>query len=188
MKILSSDINSESKREGLKYITTMVFEIIKQNEGVTYQYICENISLKNKKTLHRRIYDVLNVMKAVQIIEKKNKKYFLNSNSETISKKKEEINKLKDMKEILTWLVNKNKNNDNTLKDKLYLPFMIIKTNQNAIIHCNTNEERSIFTFESTAEIELIEDLEILKEIFYAEKNLNNDSKFQNEKNFPFYF
>ena len=92
------------------------------------------------------------------------------------------------MKEILTWLVNKNKNNDNTLKDKLYLPFMIIKTNQNAIIHCNTNEERSIFTFESTAEIELIEDLEILKEIFYAEKNLNNDSKFQNEKNFPFYF
>ncbi|EQB61989.1 transcription factor of the e2f dp family (dimerization partner) [Vairimorpha apis BRL 01] len=163
MKILSSDINSESKREGLKYITTMVFEIIKQNEGVTYQYICENISLKNKKTLHRRIYDVLNVMKA-------------------------EINKLKDMKEILTWLVNKNKNNDNTLKDKLYLPFMIIKTNQNAIIHCNTNEERSIFTFESTAEIELIEDLEILKEIFYAEKNLNNDSKFQNEKNFPFYF
>ena len=90
MKILSSDINSESKREGLKYITTMVFEIIKQNEGVTYQYICENISLKNKKTLHRRIYDVLNVMKAVQIIEKKNKKYFLNSNSETISKKKEE--------------------------------------------------------------------------------------------------
>lgn len=186
MKILSSDINSETKREGLKYITTMAFEIIKQNDGVTYQYICDNIPLTNKKTLHRRIYDVLNVMKAVQIIEKKNKKYYYCSNSETLSKKKEEINKLKDMKEVLNWLVHKNKNRDSTFKDKLYLPFMIIKTNQNAVIHCNTNEERSFFTFESSAEIKLVEDLEILKEIFVAENNLYNP--FQNDKNFPFYF
>ncbi|EEQ82450.1 hypothetical protein NCER_100843 [Vairimorpha ceranae BRL01] len=172
MKSLYSDINSDNKKDGMKYITSSVYNIIKNNDGVTYAYICENIQMTSKKTLYRRIYDVLNVMKAVQIIDKKNKKYFMTNSKESINKKKEEICKLQDMKNVFEYLVHKNSNIDNSDKDKLYLPFMIIKTSQDSVIHCDTNEERSFFSFKSSKEIELVEDLEILKELYQAENNV----------------
>ncbi|WUR03379.1 transcription factor DP1 (TFDP1) [Vairimorpha necatrix] len=177
MKNLYSDIHSENKKDGMKYITNEVYNIIKSNDGVTYTHICENIQLPNKKTLHRRIYDVLNVMKAVQIVDKKNKKFYLTNNQDSINKKKEDLSKLQDMKNIFEYLVNKNRKDDGS--DKLYLPFMIIKTKQDSNVHCDTNEERSFFTFKSSHEIELVEDLEILKELYFIDnsKSIGNNSK-----------
>jgi hypothetical protein len=174
MKNLYSDNNqSENRKDGMKYITSSVYNIIKTGDGVTYNYICENIPLENKKTLHRRIYDVLNVMKAVQMIDKKGKKYFMNNNQESINKKKEEIAKLQDMKSVFEYLVIRNSQAQDEHKDKLFLPFMIIKTQTNSVIHCDTNEERSFFTFKSSEEIELVEDLDILKELYITENKVS---------------
>lgn len=173
MKNIYSDNQSESKKDGMKYITSSVYNIIKNGNGVTYNNICDNIKLDSKKTLHRRIYDVLNVMKAVQIIDKKAKKYYMNNNQESITKKKEEIAKLNDMKNVFEYLVVRNSQIDDVNKDKLYLPFMIIKTNPDSVIHCDTNEERSFFTFKSSEEIELVEDLDVLKELYLKENKVN---------------
>ncbi|KAK6089634.1 hypothetical protein P3W45_001400 [Vairimorpha bombi] len=143
MKNLYSDNNqSENRKDGMKYITSSVYNIIKTGDGVTYNYICENIPLENKKTLHRRIYDVLNVMKA-------------------------------DMKSVFEYLVIRNSQAQDEHKDKLFLPFMIIKTQTNSVIHCDTNEERSFFTFKSSEEIELVEDLDILKELYITENKVS---------------
>lgn len=187
-----SDNISENKKEGLKFIASSVYKLIKQENGCTYSFICENISLPNRRTLHRRIYDVLNVMKAVNLIDKKDKKYYLVNSQETINRKKEELAKLQDMKTVFQYLVEKNKKNyeNNKNSDKLFLPFMIIKTDPKAVINCDTNEERTFFTFKSSEEIELAEDLDVLKELYLNDNKIHikKNNKFDPENLFGPYF
>ncbi|EOB15196.1 Transcription factor dpl-1 [Nosema bombycis CQ1] len=177
MKGEHSENISENKKEGLKYIASAVYKLIKEENGCTYSYICDNIPLPNRRTLHRRIYDVLNVMKAVNLIDSKNKKYFLINSQESINRKREELNKLQDMKTVFEFIVKKNSKDKNDNEDKLFLPFMIIKTEPKAAITCDTNEERSFFTFKSSEKIELVEDLDVLKELYLNENKIQIKKK-----------
>lgn len=167
MKCPNSEMNgSESKKEGLKYITQAVFQLLKENRTCTYSFICKNIIFSNVETLNRRIYDVLNVMKAVKLIDKRGKRYFLVNNLEDVNRKKEEVKKLMEMKKVFEFIVDRNSNAKDVHFERLYLPFMVISTSKKADIHCETNEERTFFTFKSNKPLKVNEDLDILREIY----------------------
>lgn len=167
MKCPNSEIaSSENKKEGLKYIAQAVFQLLKENKTCTYSFICKNIVFSNVETLHRRIYDVLNVMKAVGLIDKRGKKYFVVNTQDDINRKKEEVKKLTEMKRVFEFIVNRNSDAKDVHFDRLYLPFMVVSTSRKADIHCETNEERTFFTFKSNKPLKVNEDLDILREIY----------------------
>lgn len=159
--LLSSDI----KREGMKYITQMVYSILRDSKECTYQEICRKIAAQNSETANRRVYDVLNVMRAVNIVGKKNKTYFLVDGTDDIRAKRNEKKKLVDMKETFIFITSRNELLANIHSEKLYLPFMVISADKKSEIHCDTNEERSFFNFKSNKPLKVMEDLDVLKEI-----------------------
>ncbi|KAM0671656.1 putative E2F transcription factor [Ordospora colligata] len=179
MKCPNSEMDgSENRREGLKYITQAVFQLLKENKACTYQFICKNIVFPNTETLNRRIYDVLNVMKAVGLIDKKGKKYFLVGTEDDTTKKLEEIKKLKEMKKVFKFIVDRNSSSEDTHLERLYLPFMVISTSKKAEIHCETNEERSFFVFKSSKPLKVNEDLDVLSEIYENKHSIEKISDF----------
>jgi hypothetical protein len=165
MDLNSEILNSESKKEGMKFITQAVYSILKEKKDCTYQFICSSVSTSNSETANRRIYDVLNVMRAVNVVGKKNKIFFLIDNSDDIKNKLNEMKKLADMKETFQYITTRNDLLGNSVSERLYLPFMIISTDKKSEIHCDTNEERSFFNFKSNKPLVVLEDLKILREI-----------------------
>ncbi|ADM11625.1 putative E2F/DP transcription factor [Encephalitozoon intestinalis ATCC 50506] len=157
---------SENKREGLKYITQAVFQLLRENRACTYSFICKNIAFPNAETLNRRIYDVLNVMKAVGLVSKKGKRYFIVDHENDANRRREEAKKLMEMKKVFKFIVNRNSSREDTHLERLYLPFMVVSTNKKADIHCETNEERNFFVFKSSKPLKVNEDLDILREIY----------------------
>jgi len=165
MDLNSELLTSEAKKEGMKFITQSVFSILKEHKECTYQFLCTSISTQNIETTNRRIYDVLNVMRAVNVIGKRNKVYFLADDTDDIAKKINEKKKLLDMKETFQYITTRNELLSNIHSERLYLPFMIISTDKKSEIHCDTNEERSFFNFKSNRPLRVIEDLGVLREI-----------------------
>jgi hypothetical protein len=178
MKGPNSEItSSENKREGLKYITQAVFQLLQENKTCTYPFICKNVAFPNVETLNRRIYDVLNVMKAVKLIDKKGKRYFLINSQEDVGRKREEMKKLMEMKKVFEFIVNRNSSSRDAHLERLYLPFMVISTGKSAEIHCETNEERTFFFFRSSKPLKVNEDLDVLREIYgrtFSEEKMEN--------------
>lgn len=176
MVALDSDfLTSENKKEGIKSITQEVYAIFKENKSCTYHSICNSISIPTTETVRRRIYDVLNVMRAVKLINKQKKTYYLVSNTYSMTKKKAEITKLTDMVDSFKFITTCNKlaAYDESVP-KLFLPFMIISTDKKSEIHCDTNNDKSYFNFTSNKPITVTEDLGVLKEL---KKQSNTDSK-----------
>lgn len=161
-ELLTSESN---KKEGIKSITQSVYAIIKENKECTYQYICSSISAANCETANRRIYDVLNVMRAVNIIGKRKKIYHFIDNVDDIKRKVADKKKLQEMKESFQYITTRNALLYNENEEKLYPPFMIISTDKKSEIHCDTNEERSFFNFKSSKPLKIIDDIGVLKEI-----------------------
>lgn len=183
MDSLTSDMmTSDHKKEGLKQIAQTVYSILRENQECTYQYICQSISASNSETVHRRIYDVLNVMRAVNLIGKRDKVYYIIDTVDDVKKKRNEAKKLSEMKETFKYITTRNQLLSNTHSEKLYLPFMIISTDKKSEIQCDTNEERSFFIFKSNRPLKVIEDLGILKDILEQSKE---DAK-QQSKNLMF--
>ena len=72
---------SKTQILSLKKISKRVMEIIKEEGPTTYKYISKKIveeldhlNKKDEKNLKRRIYDSLNVMKSLKVIERDKKK------------------------------------------------------------------------------------------------------------------
>lgn len=159
--------SESSRKEGLKYISQAVYAIIKEHKECTYQFICQRITAHNTETANRRIYDVLNVMRAVKVIGKRGKTYYLIDNSDDIRRKRAERNKLRDMKETFLYITARNElmGNAEREEEKLYLPFIVVSTDDKADLHCDTNDEHTYFNFKSNRPLKVYEDLAILKEI-----------------------
>ncbi|KAI5169860.1 hypothetical protein PAEPH01_1051 [Pancytospora epiphaga] len=166
---IGSDLltSESSKKEGLKYIAQTVYAILREQKECTYQFICQNVTVQNTETANRRIYDVLNVMRAVKVIGKKGKIYYLINNNDDIRRKRAERNKLKDMKETFLYIIARNElmGNSEREEEKLYLPFIVVSTDDKADLHCDTNDNHTYFNFKSNRPLKVYEDLAILKEI-----------------------
>lgn len=189
-EMLSDCLTSETRREGLKEISVSIHNLLMLHKEMTYADILENIVSHNTNTLKRRVYDVLSVMRALNLVTR-NKKTFsllgrnlLLEKKLVIQEKKKQLDNLKLLKEAFEYLVKKNIRREiKPTEDKYFLPFMIVVVEKNSEAHCETNEERTCFKFKSKRPMKLIEDLEILKEMYklYKKGADPHDADFQME-------
>ena len=186
-ELLSDALTSETRREGLKQISVSIHNLLLLNVNMTYQQLIDNIHSTNTNTLRRRVYDVLSVMKALNMVTKDKKNYRLIARNILCEKrilvdeKKKQLNQLTLMKESFEHITLRNNYRIHKPGNmKFYLPFMIVSIEKNSDVHCETNEERTFFKFRSNRPIKLVEDLEILREIYrHSDKKLKkreNDS------------
>lgn len=172
-EMLSDCLTSETRREGLKQISISIHNLLLNNKGMTYKEILSNIVSSNTNTLRRRVYDVLSVMRALNMVIKERKSYNLIKRNPICEKriileeKRKQFDDLNRLKDVFEHIVKRNAYRTYKLSyDKYFLPFMIVTIEKNSNVHCETNEERTFFKFKSNKPIKLIEDIEILKEIY----------------------
>eukprot|EP00866_Antonospora_locustae_P002538 jgi/Antlo1/2538/1049 len=170
----------EARRCGLKTITRMIYEVIKREKRCTYNAICSQLRLLSEKTTRRRIYDVLNIMRSLNMVSKCRRMYFLVTKEsldlQSIYRKKlDEIEKIREIRDVFGRLVDRNELTKTYDADILHLPFVIIATDKSAEVHIETNEDRTFFSFRCTRELRIIEDIEIIKALFksYGHKKEN---------------
>ncbi|ORD98052.1 TFDP [Hepatospora eriocheir] len=162
---LKSETNSEAKKEGIKYITESVLSFLREKKTATYQEIVVAIDARNNNTKIRRIYDVLNVLRAVNVIGKHDKSYYMISASIDLTKKKQEMEKLRDMRDAFVYIIDRNRLKHSPQSQRLYLPFMVVYTEKQSEIHCYTDGSREYFNFTSDRPLRTICDLDIINKI-----------------------
>lgn len=172
-EMLSDCLTSETRREGLKEISVSIHNLLMVNKNMTYRELLDGTVSSNINTLRRRVYDVLSVMRALKMIVKNKKSYSLiekNTLCEKrmiISEKRKKLEELKHLQEVFEFIVKKNiYRNFEIPEEKYFIPFMVVVIEKHSNAHCETNEERTCFKFRSNKPIKLIDDLEILKELY----------------------
>lgn len=171
--MLSSNLSSKnmsSSKEGLKSITTQIHTQFIEHRSVSYTTLLKTVISRNPNTLKRRVYDVLSVLRALNIIEKKNREYHLTekencSVKNRIKAKQKELEKLNECKAGLMYMIERNKRKGFDF-DRLYTPFVVVSTGKHVTVNCEINEERDFFKIISEQPIEIMDDLGVIKELF----------------------
>ncbi|EPR78888.1 transcription factor E2F [Spraguea lophii 42_110] len=161
---LSENLLSDNRRDGLKKISSSVYNLLREHGSCTYKFLCSKVNNKNSNTLRRRIYDVLSVMRALNMVVKDGKEYRLQNLKDEIKEKKKVLEDLKCIKQGIECLIEKNRNMHIEEHEKFRFPFFLIAVDKSTDVHCETNDERTFFKFRATSKIKLVEDVEILKE------------------------
>jgi len=137
----------------------------------------------DSKNIRRRVYDALNVLMAMKIIEKEKKEIRwkglpttdvrrelegLQSDKmqrlERIQKKKEYLQELDTQKLLYKNLIERNSRKLIPQTDeRVFLPFIIIHTRKQTTIECEMSEDRSEYFFDFSHPFSIHDDNEILK-------------------------
>ncbi|KAF7287076.1 hypothetical protein GWI33_002458 [Rhynchophorus ferrugineus] len=142
----------------------------------------------DQKNIRRRVYDALNVLMAMNIISKEKKEIRwiglpTNSLQECQQLEKEVRKKITSIKEkqkqfyeliisqiAFKSLAQRNKETEEKLGSPgpnccIQLPFIVINTNKKTVINCSISNDKSDYLLEFSDKFEMIDDLEILKQI-----------------------
>ena len=149
----------------------------------------------DQKNIRRRVYDALNVLMAMNIIQKDKKdiKWIgLPTNArhelETFSNEKiERLERIKrkqgNLEELLSQqscyknLVERNSRSEfSSIDSKIHLPFIIVNTRSSTVIECEVADDRSAYFFNFSQPFEIHDDSEILRRILLTPNNNNNNS------------
>lgn len=178
----------ESKGTGLKNITMMIYEILKEEKKCTYQTILRHINLGNEKTGKRRIYDALNIMRSLNMVVKSKRMYILMTKESfdlqsVLKKKEDELKRLREIKEALIKLKDINETCTKTDDQKLYMPFVVITADKYAQLYIDTNEEKSFFNLKCDKPLETIGDLEVVRLLFDVNEIIDIEPKIMHNNN-----
>jgi len=187
--------NSKSKgNKGLRHFSKKVCDKVKAKKTTTYNEVADELVKEltqaselsggrvDSKNIRRRVYDALNVLMAMNIIEKEKKeirwrglpttdvKRELESlqqekqqRIERIQKKKEYLFELDTQKLLYKNLIERNCRSQQTDDDRIYLPFIIIHTKKQTTIECEMSEDRTEYFFDFSLPFSIHDDNEILK-------------------------
>lgn len=169
-----------SMKEGLRSITTQVNQTMNRERRLTYENILKSVSAQNSNTLKRRVYDVLSVMRALNLIEKGGKQYVLVDQRKNINRrlniKKKELNELTALTMGLKDLIDKNKRKMYDI-DKLYMPFIVVYTDKSTKVDCEITEEGDFFKIISREKIEVLNDLDVVKNLYLENQEISSIEK-----------
>ena len=147
----------------------------------------ESDAKDDEKNIRRRVYDALNVLLAMDMIAKDKKEIRwigLPNNTavglESIRAKKEEKQqelerKQQQYKELCLQktayerIIARNQENPTAVPEhkRIYMPFIVVKTNKNNNIDCEVTEDYHEIFFNFTSNFEILNDMEILKKMGY---------------------
>eukprot|EP01133_Synstelium_polycarpum_P010855 gene10855-12645_t len=195
----------EDKSKGLRYLSIKVCQKVQSKKNTSYvevsnelleEFIQENVKnganvtdLKTN-TMKRRIYDVLNVFQAMNIISKDKQKISwiglpnaLPSSNGPVSldRQKSEIKsriraKKAAYKELLyqekvyQTLIDRNTKlveNNEMENDRIHLPFIVVNTKNTTVINCEVEGDRSRYFFNFSQPFELHEDNDLVKRLTF---------------------
>ncbi|MFH4973472.1 hypothetical protein AB6A40_000181 [Gnathostoma spinigerum] len=199
---------SADKSKGLRHFSTKVCEKVKEKGQTNYNEVADELvaeyfdSLSNPpgdtekqqydmKNIRRRVYDALNVLMAMNIIEKEKKEIRwvgLPTSSlqecrrleEEKAKRQERIQqKMEQLQELIIQLVayksliEKNRERERTQgrpmeNTVIYLPYIVINTEKSTMIDCAISHDKSEYLFNFDNPFEIHDDIEILKRLGLA--------------------
>jgi hypothetical protein len=178
---------------GLKDISKKVVEIIRNSESTTYKEIADEIVkhviVKNEndgKNIRRRIYDALNVLKAIKLFtvneakriiyckgtdEGENEKIYKDIEDQKIilGKKNEEYHDLMNQKDIFNNMIDWNKKTDcESGQEKLKIPFLVVSYLKSPIsnVIITSNEQKSKVHIANELPLNIDGDFDILKRLY----------------------
>jgi len=170
--------------KGLRHFSKKVCEKVERKGKTTYNEVADELvteltqgteaSAVDSKNIRRRVYDALNVLMAMDIIEKDKKdiqwkglpqvvqqeRNTLQSDfkeiEERLEKKKEQLAELESQRELYKKLILKNQARENfaaensvpEMTEKLFLPFIIVQTKKETIINCEMSPDRDEYFFD----------------------------------------
>ncbi|XP_003382748.1 PREDICTED: transcription factor Dp-2-like [Amphimedon queenslandica] len=193
---------SEKQSKGLRHFSQLVCEKVREKGRTTYNEVADELVKEfgeaerrsgqdgqiDQKNIRRRVYDALNVLMAMNIINKEKKDIHwiglptnsvqecehiqmeLSQQEERISKKTSELHDL--VLQILTLknLIKRNRDKaaageSPSQNSAIGLPFILVNTNKNTTIDCSISSDKSeyVFTFDNT--FELHQDVDILNKM-----------------------
>eukprot|EP01080_Neovahlkampfia_damariscottae_P000347 gene347-6761_t len=201
------------KDKGLRFYSQKVCEKVQQCGVTSYSEVAndlveesklENEEEHDEKNIRRRIYDALNVLMALDIIKKDQKKIIwigVPTNSqlppdsenlynqkkilkESIQKKREYLESLRGEEKILDKFQKRNESffyKNCPQESKLKVPFLIVNTDKETKIDCEMNPEETSVYMKFSSSFQLHDYQEILKKIdeeisVDGESNLDSQS------------
>ncbi|KAM3728758.1 Transcription factor [Dirofilaria immitis] len=199
---------STDKSKGLRHFSTKVCEKVKEKGHTNYNEVADELVSEyfdsadvqptdtekqqyDMKNIRRRVYDALNVLMAMNIIEKEKKEIRwvgLPTSSvqecrkleEEKAKRQERIRHKSDqLQELIIQLVayktlvEKNRelerDNGRPREDSiLYLPFIIVNTAKKTFIDCAISHDKTEYLFNFDQPFEIHDDIEVLKRLGLA--------------------
>ena len=123
----------KKEQKTLKQLSSEVKSIVYLMKNCTYKQVADNIvgnqPLDNEKNVRRRVYDAINVLTSVGILEKNGKQiYYIQKNEEVhknIQQKKEALEKIVKKYENLKRIIERNKEKPN-YREAIQIPFFIV--------------------------------------------------------------
>lgn len=192
-----SEVNPKNQK-GLRHFSMKVCEKVKEKGTTTYNEVADELVREfallkdldpdssgksyDEKNIRRRVYDALNVLMAMDIVQKAKKEIIwkgLPSNAaqdlerlerekisriNSIAKKKKQLEDLLMQQIAFRNLINRNeKRLDTPLDQRIPLPFIVVNTSQETVVKCEMGEDRTDIFFSFTKPFEINDDNEILK-------------------------
>jgi predicted transcriptional regulator len=196
---------SNDKSRGLRHFSTKVCEKVKEKGRTNYNEVADELVAEyfdslatppqsvekqqyDMKNIRRRVYDALNVLMAMNIIEKEKKEIRwvgLPTSShqecrryeeekiqrqESIRKKTEQLQELVIQLVAYRTLVQRNRDNERIHgrpadSKIIYLPFIVINTSRETVVDCSIASDKTEFLFHFDQPFEIHDDIEILKRL-----------------------
>jgi len=210
--------NSKSKgNKGLRHFSMKVCDKVKAKKTTTYNEVADELVKEltqsselsggrvDSKNIRRRVYDALNVLMAMNIIEKEKKEIRWRGlpttdvkreletlqqdkqqRMERIQKKREYLYERDTQKLLYKNLIERNCRTNLTDEERIYLPFIIIHTKKQTTIECEMSEDRTEYFFDFSLPFSIHDDNEILKRMgladpAYLEKLLSDYRQIKSE-------
>lgn len=192
---------SEKGNKGLRHFSMKVCEKVEQKGTTSYNEVADELvaefapanTLTNtdQKNIRRRVYDALNVLMAMNIIEKQKKEIkwrglptssaqeCQNLQMEKTKRQERIRHRLVEFRELLLQqiafknLVERNKKfkeqHRNLPKNSvIQLPFIIVSTGKKTLIDCNISTDKQEYLFSFDQSFQIHDDIEVLKRMSLA--------------------
>lgn len=189
----------EKKQKGLRHFSMLVLQKVEELGETTYNEVADAIvaSLRDKPTadmakgkprsdqnIKRRVYDALNVLQAMNIIEKQKKAITwvgLPSQSTTrvqelqdekaaleltVEQKREALRETKRQVELYSDLARRNElNPDLPMEKRISIPFILVSTQAQTVIDCEIAEDRTEYCFRFNNPFQMYNDTQLIQMI-----------------------
>uniref|UniRef100_A0A0M3I921 Transcription factor Dp-1 n=2 Tax=Ascaris TaxID=6251 RepID=A0A0M3I921_ASCLU len=196
------------KSKGLRHFSTKVCEKVKEKGHTNYNEVADELVAEyfdslshppgdsekqqyDMKNIRRRVYDALNVLMAMNIIEKEKKEIRWvglptsslqecrrledekEKRQERIRQKAEQLQELIIQLVAYKSLVERNREKERTEgrpaeNTVLYLPYIVVNTEKKTMIDCAISHDKSEYLFNFDQPFEIHDDIEVLKRLGLA--------------------
>ena len=173
-------LTNTRSRNGLKALSWRIKQIVQRQEKISYKLVAEELlrelemeqdSNKNEKNIRRRVYDALNVLVAVGVLEKNQKKVVPQEHS-SIEWKKKHLYKLALEYLNVSSLVNHNRV-CKTHSEKVHLPFKLVAVAKGkAPLEIETTITSKTLKIQTLNKFKVLDSQEVVKELKLPSRSL----------------